>query len=76
MADNWSCFQEIIAHFYPDSTYAKSLDTQIRERAVRRLLRPPVSGAPVRCPDCGAPCAAPPVMDQVFAFVCTHCGRA
>ena len=52
--------QEMIAHFYPDSTYAKSLDPQIRERAARRLFRPPSTGAQVRCPNCGAPQAAPP----------------
>ena len=51
--------QEMIAHFYPDSTYAKSLDPQIRERAARRLFRPPSTGAQVRCPNCG-PQAAPP----------------
>jgi hypothetical protein len=37
--------QEAIAHFYPDSTYATSLDPQIRERAARRLFRPPIAGA-------------------------------
>ena len=37
----WS--QEMIAYFYPDSTYAKSLDPQIRERAARRLFRSPIS---------------------------------
>src|ERR1700704_287932 len=30
--------QESIAHFYPHSTYAKSLDPQTRERATRRLF--------------------------------------
>ena len=67
--------QESIAHFYPHSTYAKSLDLQTRERATRRLFRPPISGAQVRCPDCGAPHAAPPGMEEVFAFVCAHCGK-
>ena len=46
--------QESIAHFYPHSTYAKSLDPQTRERATRRLFRPPSSAAQVRCPDCRA----------------------
>lgn len=38
---------------YPHSAYAKALDPQTRERAARRLFRPPISGAQVRCPDCG-----------------------
>jgi hypothetical protein len=67
--------QEAIAHFYPHSRYAKSLDPQTSERALRRLFRPPVSGAQVRCPDCGAPHATPPGMEEIFAFVCVHCGK-
>ena len=67
--------QEAIAHFYPDSTYATSLDQQIRERAARRLFRPPIAGAQVRCPDCGAPHAAPPGMEELIAFTCLHCGK-
>jgi len=67
--------QEAIAHFYPQSLYAKSLDPQIRERAERRLFRPPSSGAQVRCPNCGAPNATPPGMEEVVAFVCAHCGK-
>ena len=76
MADIVPWLQEAIAHFYPDSTYAKSLDPQIRERAVRRLFRPPTSGAQVVYPECGAPHAAPPGADEVFAFVCWHCGKS
>jgi hypothetical protein len=75
MADIVPWLQEAIARFFPDSTYARSLDTEIRERGVRRLFRPPVSGAQVRCPDCGAPHAALPGMDEMFAFVCAHCGK-
>jgi hypothetical protein len=67
--------QEAIAHFYPDSTYAKSLDPQIRERAARRLFRSPIAGAQVRCPHCGAPNAAPPGMEELIAFTCLHCGK-
>jgi hypothetical protein len=47
--------QEAIAHFYPDSTYAKSLDAEVRECAARRIFLPPRIGASVRCPHCGAP---------------------
>jgi hypothetical protein len=39
--------QESIAHFYPHSTDAKRLDPQTRERAARRLFRPPISDAQV-----------------------------
>ena len=67
--------QEAIAHFYPDSTYAKSLGREIRERAVGRLFRSPTTGAQVRCPDCGAPHAALPEINEVIAFVCAHCGK-
>ena len=67
--------QEAIAHFYPDSTDAKSLDPQIRERGARRLFRPPIAGAQVRCPHCGAPNAAPPGMEELIAFTCLHCGK-
>jgi hypothetical protein len=68
--------QEAIAYFYPHSTYAKSLDPQTRERATRRLFRPPISGAQVRCPDCRVPHATPPGMEEVFAFVSCIAGRA
>jgi hypothetical protein len=66
---------ESIAHFYPHSTYAKSLAPQIREPAARRQFRLPTSGAQVRCLDCGAPHAASPGMEEVFAFVCSNCGK-
>ena len=51
--------QEAIAHFYPTSTYAIGLDPGIRERAVRRIFRPPRVGAQVFCPHCGTPNAHP-----------------
>ena len=41
MAEIVPWLREAISHFYPGSTYAKSLDPQIRERAARRLFRPP-----------------------------------
>jgi hypothetical protein len=36
--------QEAIAHFYPNSTYAKSLPQEVRDRASRRLFLPPSVG--------------------------------
>jgi len=33
--------QEAIAHFYPDSAYAKSLAADVRERAKTRVFLPP-----------------------------------
>src|ERR1700693_4561929 len=39
--------QEAIAHFYPDSEYARSLDGEVRERAARRIFSPPRIGATV-----------------------------
>jgi hypothetical protein len=62
--------QEAIAHFCPDSTYAKSLDADVRERAKGRMFLPPQAGAQVRCPHCGAP----PGMTELFGFVCANCG--
>ena len=64
--------QEAIAHFYPDSTYAKTLDPELRERASRRLFTPPRTGAMAIPPQCGAPNAS--MMDELIAFVCRHCG--
>ena len=40
-----------------------------------RLFQRPKTGAQVICPHCGAPHAAPPGMDELFAFVCHHCGN-
>ena len=58
------------------SSYALSLSPELRERAKRRLFQPPKIGAQVVCPHCGAPHAAPPGMDELFAFVCHHCGNS
>jgi hypothetical protein len=67
--------QEAIAHFYPDSDYAKSLDPQLLERASRRLFWPPDKVAEVSCPNCGAPNQVPPGMEERIAFVCVQCGK-
>jgi hypothetical protein len=66
--------QEAIAHFYPNSTYAASLDPELRSRAAKRLFRSPKIGATAICPHCGAPNAS--MMDELIAFVCRHCGEA
>lgn len=76
VAEIISWLQEAIAHFYPDSDYAASLSPEIRERAFNRLFRPPTTGAQVICPHCGAPHAAPPGVDELFAFICTRCGNS
>jgi DNA-directed RNA polymerase subunit RPC12/RpoP len=68
--------QEAIAHFYPTSTYAANLSPEIRQRAAGRLFLPPKVGAQVRCTHCGAPHATPPGMDELFIFVCAHCGNS
>jgi len=68
--------QEAIAHFYPESAYAATLDQDVRQRAVTRLFLPPRAGARVVCPRCGAPHAAPPGMDELFQFICMRCGRS
>ena len=66
--------QEAIAHFYPNSEYAASLDPEIRGRAANRLFLTPKVGASAICPYCSAPNAAPEV-DELFVFVCSHCGQ-
>ena len=76
VAEIASWLQEAIAHFYPGSSYPRSLSPELRERAKQRLFQPPKTGAQVICPHCGAPHEAPPGMDELFAFVCHHCGNS
>jgi hypothetical protein len=73
-ADIAPWLQEAIAHFYPTSTYAASLSPEIRERGAVRLFRAPRIAAQVNCPHFGAPNAVTG-MEEVFAFVCSHCGN-
>src|SRR5689334_21315825 len=65
--------QEAIAHFYPDSTYARSLEPEVIQRAGQRLFLPPRIGASAVCPYCGATNASG--MDELIAFVCRRCGN-
>jgi predicted RNA-binding Zn-ribbon protein involved in translation (DUF1610 family) len=67
--------QKAIAYFYPGSTYAASLDPEIRARAAHRLFLPPKTGMQVICPHCGAQHAAPPGIEELIQFVCAHCGN-
>ena len=76
VADIIPWLQEAVAHFYPQSKYAASLGQEIQERAKHRLFQPPKAGAQVRCPHCDAPHAAPIGMDELWAFVCHHCGNS
>ena len=59
--------QEAIAHFYPQSEYAVSLDAEVRTRAARRIFSQPRTGARAFCPHCGAPHASPG-LDELIAF--------
>jgi hypothetical protein len=68
--------QEAIAHFYPDSTYTRSLDSETRTRGRDRVFTGPQPGSSVRCPKCGARQTPPSRMDELFAFICAHCGAA
>jgi hypothetical protein len=68
--------QEAIAHFYPGSSYARSLSPELRERAKRRRFQRPKIGAQAICPHCGASHATPPGMDELFALVYHHCGNS
>src|SRR5262249_44681491 len=75
VADILPWLQEAIAHFYPGSDYAQSLDPELRARAVSWVFRPPRTGFEVRCPHCGAPHATS-LFDELIFFTCTHCGFA
>jgi hypothetical protein len=63
--------QEAIAHFYPDSTYAKGLDSEVHARAARRVFLAPRIGAQVRCPH-GRCALSETVSDQPYR---QHCGE-
>jgi hypothetical protein len=76
VSDIISWLQEAIAHFYPESTYAASLEPDLRVRAAIRLFLPPKIGAQVICPDCGGPNASLSGMDELFVFVGSHCGAS
>src|SRR5690348_17259774 len=66
--------QEAIAHFYPKSGYAASLDAELRTLAAQRVFCPPRSGAMATCPHCGAPHTSPG-LDELIAFTCPRCGN-
>jgi hypothetical protein len=68
--------QQAIAHFYPDSAYARTLDPEVRQLAAQRLFQPPKAGMRVRCPHCGAPNAATPGIEELIQFICSHCGES
>ena len=68
-------FQEAIAHFFPASTYASSLDPEVRERGTKRIFQPARVGATVTCPHCGAPNASPG-FDKLLIFHCARCGNS
>jgi hypothetical protein len=66
--------QEAIAHFYPDSTYAKGLPMEVRDRARLQIFVAPKVGAQVTCSHCGSPNPNLGRMEEIIAFVCSHCG--
>ena len=76
MADILGWLQEAIAHFYPDSTYARGLEPELKERAARRIFTPPSMGAHVTCSHCGAPNANQSRMEEIICFICARSGAA
>ena len=74
VADILPWLQEAIAHFCPDSTYAKGLPMEVRDRARLQIFVAPRVGAQVRCPHCGSPNPNLSRMEEIIAFVCRHCG--
>lgn len=75
IADILPWLQSAIAHFYPGSTYAKSLAPEVRAGAATRIFLPPRTGESHTCPHCGAPNASH-VMEESFIYVCTRCGES
>jgi hypothetical protein len=57
--------------FGPLHVYAGTRHDDI---AADRLFRPSKVGSRAICPHCGAPNATT-MMDELFAFICTHCGE-
>jgi DNA-directed RNA polymerase subunit RPC12/RpoP len=68
--------QEAIAHFYPASTYANGLSAEVKARAARQIFSPPMTGARVTCPHCGAPNPNHGRMEDIIFFVCSRCGSS
>jgi hypothetical protein len=68
--------QQAISHFYPGSSYARTLDPEVRQLAAQRLFRPPATGsacllpAPRRSP-LGTTC-----MEELIQFICPHCRQS
>ena len=73
VADIVPWLQHAIAHFYPQSSYAKSLGAAVISGAKELVFLPPTVDATAICPHCGAPNAMPGA-DQLLAFVCRRCG--
>jgi predicted RNA-binding Zn-ribbon protein involved in translation (DUF1610 family) len=72
-ADILPWLQEAIAHFYPESDYAKSLGEKVRKRASERVFVPEIRSS-ATCPHCGTTYFSP--LEEVFAFVCRNCGNS
>ena len=68
VADIRPWLEEAIAHFYPDSAYAKSLPMEVRDRAKRQVFAAPRIGAQVRCPHCGSPNPNLGGMEEIIAL--------
>jgi hypothetical protein len=68
--------QQAIAHFYPESSYARTLDPEVKQLALQRLFRPSRIGMRVDCPHCGAPNVSRSGIEELFAFICSHCGES
>ena len=67
--------QEAIAHFFPTSAYASTLDAEIRKLGADRIFLAPRVRATVICPHCGAPNAGPG-FDELMIFYCARCGNS
>ena len=66
--------QEVIAHFYPDSS-AQSLDAGVKARAENTVLPSTADRRAGPLPALrGSTCQHPGGFDELFAFTCLRCG--
>jgi hypothetical protein len=67
--------QEAIAHFFPTSAYASTLDAEVRKRGADRIFHPHEFEPPLYAPHCGASNASPG-FDKLMIFYCGRCGHS
>ena len=67
--------QEAIAHFYPRLHIRRLIEPQGERARCQEALSSAADRRFSKVPRCGSP-KAYPFMDELFAFVCDHCGNS